>query len=324
MMTLSKLAKLANVSVSTASKAFSGSHEVNAETREMIFEIAREYKCFKKFFNAQYPKLVVGVICPEFESLYYTRYLAFIQERLSEYNCEVCMASHRFSPEREKSLLEYYDQYAKVDGIIVVDSKLEWVGKLDVPTVFLSPEREQKGHLNIIRTVEEPLSMAVEYLRENRVDTIGFLGETLTKSSLKMFRHVMEKYGVPVDETYISVSEQRFEKGGYQAMEQLFQRGTIPRALFCAYDAMAIGAMKCIRDHGLSVPDDVAVIGKNDNPETRYLNPPLATISLNTEEGCRIAVELLIRKINGEEVPDTIQTQSELKLRESFVILDEK
>ena len=64
-MTLTKLAKLANVSVSTASKAFSMSPEVNSETREMIFDKARELRCFKQFFSAKYPRLVVAVICPE-------------------------------------------------------------------------------------------------------------------------------------------------------------------------------------------------------------------------------------------------------------------
>ena len=52
MITLSKLAKLANVSVSTASKAFSGSPEVNEETRQLVFRVAKEHGCFKKFYNA--------------------------------------------------------------------------------------------------------------------------------------------------------------------------------------------------------------------------------------------------------------------------------
>lgn len=62
MITLSKIAKLANVSVSTASKAFSGSTEVNEETREMIFDIAKKNECFKRFYNVKYPELVIAII----------------------------------------------------------------------------------------------------------------------------------------------------------------------------------------------------------------------------------------------------------------------
>ena len=61
-MTLTKLAKLANVSVSTASKAFSMSSEVNEETRKIIFDIAKEHGCFKKYYNANYPKLVIAIV----------------------------------------------------------------------------------------------------------------------------------------------------------------------------------------------------------------------------------------------------------------------
>ena len=63
-MTLSKLARLANVAVSTASKAFSMSDDINEQTREEIFRVARENGCFKKFFNAKYPKFVIALICP--------------------------------------------------------------------------------------------------------------------------------------------------------------------------------------------------------------------------------------------------------------------
>lgn len=62
MLTLSKLAKLSNVSVSTASKAFSMSSEVSDETRQRIFDIANQHGCFKKFFKGKYPHYVVAVI----------------------------------------------------------------------------------------------------------------------------------------------------------------------------------------------------------------------------------------------------------------------
>ena len=105
-MTLSKLAKLANVSVSTASKAFSGSGEVNDETREMIFAVAKKYGCFKKFYNAKYPKLVIAIIAPEFESAYYTSYLSYLQKNLQDKGCEVCFSATDFDTEKEKSLVE--------------------------------------------------------------------------------------------------------------------------------------------------------------------------------------------------------------------------
>ena len=130
-MTLTKLAKIANVSVSTASKAFSGSDEVNNETKEMIFEVAREYGCFKKFYNAKYPKLMIAVIAPEFKSAYYSRYLTLLQENLEGRNCELCVSTTDFSVEREEELVEYYKDLVENYPIISIEDPLsenDWTG----------------------------------------------------------------------------------------------------------------------------------------------------------------------------------------------------
>lgn len=90
-MTLTKLAKLANVSVSTASKAFSMSCEVNDETRDLIFRVAKEQGCFKKFFNAKYPKPVVAVRCPELHSQAYAMQVRYLKDELEARDCTVCV-----------------------------------------------------------------------------------------------------------------------------------------------------------------------------------------------------------------------------------------
>ena len=72
-MTLSKLAQLANVSVSVVSKAFSGRDDVSESMREHVFVVAREHGCFEQFYHAPYDKPVVAVIIPEAISEYYIR-----------------------------------------------------------------------------------------------------------------------------------------------------------------------------------------------------------------------------------------------------------
>ena len=132
MITLSKIAKLAHVSVSTVSKAFSMSKEVNPETREIIFQIAREHHCFKKYYNAKYPKLVIAVICPEFDSLYYAKWLAEIQRYAGKFNCEICVASTNFNKETEQEIIEYYSNYTAVDGIIIIQKLSEIKNNTDI------------------------------------------------------------------------------------------------------------------------------------------------------------------------------------------------
>lgn len=301
-MTLSKLAAMAHVSVSTASKAFSMSREVNDETKEMIFQIAREQGCFKKFYNAKYPKFVIAVICPEFESLHYANTFSRIQKICAEYNCEVCGTSTNFSVENETELLEYYEKYAAVDGIIVVDGRTKISGRLQIPAINLKSWISSNKEIEIVRDFRDCLREVIEFFLSREFGKIGFIGENHTTSKLKIFREVLEEQGMEADENLISITQERMAAGGYSAMEELFRRGTVPEALICAYDYMAIGAIRSIRAHGLSVPEDVAVMGMDNIPESEYLTPSLTTIEPYTEKSCRLAVAAIVSELTGEKI----------------------
>ncbi|MBQ8358304.1 MAG: LacI family DNA-binding transcriptional regulator [Oscillospiraceae bacterium] len=320
MMTLTKLAKLANVSASTASKAFSGSPEVNEETREMIFAIAKKNGCFKKFYNVKYPKLVVAIIAPEFKSTYYTRYLSYMQELLEKENCEICVSATDFSEEKEKALLEYYYKHSNVDGIIIVNARTDIAERYEIPVVYVVPKSRPTCGVSILSKTKPAFLKSIAYLAEKNVDSVGFIGEKLTSKKFEMFQQCLQENGIPFHEAYVSISDGRFEAGGYSAMEKLLAEKRLPRAVVCAYDRLAIGAIRCVYDYGLSVPEDIAVLGMDDIPEAKFLNPPLASVSANTETLCRMATEAVFKQMNGEEVSKLQTVESEFYLRRSFEI----
>lgn len=320
MLTLSKLAKLAHVSVSTASKAFSMSREVHEETREEIFRIARENGCFKKFFNAKYPRLVIAILSPEFESRYYNGFLLELQKLLSAYPCEICAATTDFSAEREKAYLEYFGKYTAVDGIINISSAGAPAGAsagagtsagtpagthaagtlsgtsaelpAEIPTVTIG-----KGGVrpSFLPGIEE----AISFLAARGVRKIGFLGERLTEEKRQGYLSCLRKLSLPTEERWICVVPERFEAGGYRAMEQLLSAAELPEAVLCAYDSMAIGAMRCAKDHGIRIPEELAFVGMDNLPESQYLDPPLASVEMHTDLLCREAVRILMERING-------------------------
>ena len=82
-MTLQEIAALANTSVSTVSKAFSGGRDVGSETRERIFAIARKNGCFEKYYKGPREKKVIAVLCPETESENYGRLVGLFEQALS-------------------------------------------------------------------------------------------------------------------------------------------------------------------------------------------------------------------------------------------------
>lgn len=320
MITLSKIAKEAHVSVSTASKAFSGSGEVNEETRQQIFDVAKRYGCFKKFFNAKYSKFVIAVICPEFESVFYTTCLSHLCRNLEQEGCEVCVAESNFSKEREKALLDYYCQYADVDGIIIISPQVRHYDFCEIPILCLGSVCSDENCAAITCDLSTALGQGIDYLQERAVISIGFIGESLTMGKFCGFKESLAKRGMPFREEYVQIVQQRFEAGGYEAMERFFQKETLPRAIICAYDNMAMGTIRCIKDHGLRVPEDIAVMGMDDNPQSPYLVPPLASIATKTEARCQLAAKSIIQMINGQTIPQTQALQGEFQFRESFRI----
>ena len=112
-MTLGKLAGIAGVSVSTASKAFSGSNEISEATREMIFELARKYGCFDKYYKNKYESTVFAVIAPEINSEHYYKLIIAIQKHVEAVGGH-CLFLQAISPLKgQKSFFGIIRSFAK-------------------------------------------------------------------------------------------------------------------------------------------------------------------------------------------------------------------
>lgn len=303
-MTLSKLAQLAHVSVSTVSKAFSMSPEIHPETREMIFELAKEHGCFRKYYKAKYPKYVVAIICPEFK---YSEAISAAQQRLAELGCEICVASTDFSQKNEMDLLHYYDRYTEVDGIIVIDGNIDYSGVYNLPIVNVS-SWNNKAPLKVGVDCKTAYDEMIAYFRAQSAEPVAYICEPLTGEL---------EFVAACPDGQIVRSQYRFEKGGYDAMERLLQAENRPRSVICAYDYMAIGAMRCAQDHGLRIPQDIAIAGKNNIHQDPYLQPALTSIDTKMKESCRVAAEKIVAYLKGEPIEKETVISAEICWRES-------
>jgi len=320
MITLTRIAKLAHVSVSTVSKAFAMSSEVNDETREAIFDIAKQYGCFKKYYRAKYPKHVVAIICPEFGSRYYADSLSVIQKKLSEYGCEICVAATNFSEEAQKELLDYYNKYTSVDAVMLVAAKDNVDENFDLPVAAVFSPDVTNASVIVTCEYEDAICEVISHFVQSGIKDIGFLGETKTRSMIEVFERAMQKNSLEVNRDYISSTDLRFEDGGYDAMEKLFAKNAVPRALICGYDYLAIGAMKCIYDHGLSVPEDIALVGKDEVYESSFLIPSLSSVDTRINEACVIATDEIMKVLNGNIANSRISLCARFNKRESSEI----
>lgn len=301
-MTLTKLAKLTNVSVSTASKAFSMSPEVNSETREMIFDKARELRCFKQFFNAKYPRLVVAVICPELESRYYSAAVGKLRTALEARGCEMTAAASGFSGERAAELVSYYENYADADAVISFEELPEEARRHEIPVIGLSG-RAYAADVRIFTDFDCAIKKLTDGFSRAGIKKAGFIGEVRTVMKAAAFHRAL---GESYDPAFVSVTEERFEKGGYLAADRLISSGNLPEAVICAYDYMAYGAMRRFKDAGLEVPADILVAGMDDLDESAYYIPSLTSVDMRSAKTAELAADALFRLIRGEKAENAV------------------
>jgi DNA-binding LacI/PurR family transcriptional regulator len=105
---------------------------------------------------------------------------------------------------------------------------------------------------------------------------------------------------------------------GYVAMESLLQLDNPPTAVFVASDVVAFGVLTVIREHGLRVPEDIAIVSFDDVPMARYSYPPLTTVHVPAVEQGRKAGEMLLALMGSGEIPEKqILLETELVVRQS-------
>ena len=312
-MTMAQLAALAGVSVSTVSKAFSGSNEISEEKREHIFKIARKEGCYDKYTKNPYNRNVIAVICPEFKSRLYSEQLSLLESEIKKRDATMIVSCTDFNYEREEELLTFFSEYSKVVVIIVYGMHSE--KEFSLPIVSMSETHNNCDSVHV--SSETAVTEAIKHFKEYGHRDIAFIGETLTVSKQDTFKKAMQKNKLTINDEYIIEGKGRFESAGYTAMNKLFELKKPPTAILAAYDDIAIGAMKSIYEHGLKIPEDISIIGMDNIKETPYLSVPLTSITSYNEDLCQIAVDMLFEKIKCRKLIKNIKLSRELIKRGS-------
>ncbi|MDY7041978.1 MAG: substrate-binding domain-containing protein, partial [Chloroflexota bacterium] len=213
-----------------------------------------------------------------------------------------------------------------IDGLIVSgprsdDAQLPQLAREGVPIVLLGQLNEVSFNFVDVDNVGAA-RMATEHLIALGHQLIGLITNappqyTASRDRLQGYRSALATHELPYNEHLVRYGNFR-EESGYEAMTQLLALAERPTAVFVACDLVAFGAMEAIKERGLTIPEDIALVGFDDVRLANYVDPSLTTIRLPAYEQGRRAADLLIRLINGEEVEETqILLKTELVIRES-------
>jgi len=310
MATLKDIAEIAGVNVSTVSKALRDSSDLNEETKLRIMKIAKDigykYNIVKRKKNNN-DLGTIGVICPEITSNYYSQIVSTLEKEIKNegFFCIICFTN--FDNENEKYYLKSLYN-AGVQGIIFISESLdlndilnEYKKNTSIPLVLIAQNTETQDFDCIKIDDEYGVKLAVEYLIKSGHKEIGYIGDELSNPRFEIFINVMQANKLKVNKKWIQVSEERFEKCGYDLMCNILKNDELPTAILGAYDDIAIGAIKAIHDKGLNVPNDISVVGIDNVRVASYYYPELTTIAGPIEEMGKIAVKLLFKKVKDSE-----------------------
>ena len=301
-MNLTKLAQLANVSVSTVSKAFADSPEISEKTKEHIIEIAKANGCYEKYYKPKYPHKLIAVICPEVLGNHYGKMATYMEKEISEYDGTMVLSVSNFSWKKQNELIEYYTKYAHADGIIVIEPAGKIKNSTDVPIVQVGIENETKVADCVKAEIAPAMEDAVKYLRRLGHRKIGFIGEELATPEYDVFMETMKKMLIPINEEHVIISERRFEEAGYHAVDMLLNKEELPTAIFAAYSHISHGILQRLNEANIKVPEQISVVCMDDILPTPYLNKEVSCIKMHLDELSSTAIDLLYQKIRKPHI----------------------
>jgi LacI family transcriptional regulator len=267
----------------------------------------------------------IGLIIPSIRNAVYAEIAEGLDSVCVASGYQLLVLDSHHDTKREKRLIQLL-RSKHVDGV-VMQAK-------DDPKTLIKPL--QAAHIPVVLIDHAMPSvhcitlsdfeggyMATDHLINLRHQRIAIIrerpGNALSRQRFLGYQQALKDGGRKFDDSLVIELEYISHEAGYIAMKQLLSNARVPTAVFTHNDVLAVGAMHAIREAGLTIPDDISVVGYDDISSAAYLSPPLTTIRLAKHELGREAGRIILEDINGATETDFLQVALgvELMLRGS-------
>lgn len=242
---------------------------------------------------------------PDMMSDYYARFLHAVVEEFGRKNLSALISISHFNP--EEAILAVKQMYCcKVKCLLIIIDDCEVVSEklltvvrdTHLPVMFITASYISDMDFDCLYVDEMRSSvMAVEHLLHRGYTDLAFVGELYTANRRDVFLKTMRRFNMPVRPELIRIGAERAELGGYLRTKELLSLQKLPDAIYASYDQMAVGVIHAIREAGLRIPQDIAVIGSTGMPLSSYIEGGLTTVTSPLNEMVSIAVRILVRRI---------------------------
>jgi len=330
-LTMADIAKLAGVSEATVSRALKDSPLINKETRAKVQRIARENNyeinaAARNFRTKKTHTLAVILLVDrewghEVSDAFLMVLLGSIADEAGMQGYDLLLSTN---PNDVADLNTYFLESKRADGLIIIgqgrnDPRLDRLAEAGAPFIVWGAEMADHNYFTVGSDNRRGGYDATRLLLDNGRKQIAFLGDVRHPE----MEHRFEGYQSALEEARLEVSDDLtiptdFSRSdGYTKAEALIRDGKpICDAVFCVSDNIALGVMKRFAEAGIRVPEDVAIVGFDDNPIALFSTPGLTTIQQDIREGGRLLVQSLIKVLNGQAI-DHVAMPTKTIVRES-------
>ncbi len=324
MASIKDVAKIAGVSIATVSRVFNNPNTVSEETKKRVFSAVKELGYTPNFaakrMRKSRSKTIIAVV-PDISNTFFIDLVRGVQDYAEKMNYSILMG--RFDVERFD--LTRYIQLVKskaADGMVIAighDRHFSPIEEVkDIPLVTI--EEEYMGNPYVYVDNFEAISGIVKYLVSKGRKRLGFLGFKGEKKRLEAFKVALLENELEFDEKLVGKGEgmgKAFYKSACEYVEKILSFNRIPDAVVCASDVLAAGVIKRLAKQGIKVPEDVAVTGFDNTETAELVYPGITTVEQPAQAMGHEAARLLIRKIEGKEVPTSVVFPTKIIVRES-------
>ena len=330
--TIYDIAKLLRLSPATVSRALNDHPAINSNTKRTIVNKANELGYRSNTFASNLRRKstsTLGVIVPRLNSSFMSAVLAGMEAVANEAGYNLLISQSLESGKKEKAnAVTMYN--SRVDGLLVSVAydtdgfdHFESFVKKGIPLLFFDRiiEHEACGNITIdnVRAGFEATSHLIGQGCRRIMHVTGNLKRNVYSERFQGYRNALLANNLPFDESAILITDLSLE-AGVEAAEKLHAMPDRPDGIFITNDVCAVSCIKHLKEKGYIIPDDIAVVGFNNDYVSEVIEPNLTTIYYPGKEMGSLAVQTMINHIKGIrniDAANTIVLHSELIIRES-------
>jgi len=326
---LKDLAAELGVSIATVSRALRSSPEIGKEMQQRVKDLAKRLNYrpnpFAQSLRKEAPK-VIGVVVPNLVTHYYAAVLDGIEEEARRAGYSVISANSHEDFEDEKQAINNFISL-HVEGIVAClaqtttdYSHFEEISDMGIPLVFFGRTCLTDRFSSVTANGDEAAQLATQHLIDTGSRRIAFIGGP---NHLDMVRRRKHGYLEALRENHIEIERDLVICGkidyqfALQAVEQLLKQENRPDAILAFNDIITFAAFTAIKNCGLRIPDDVALIGFTDDVHAAYVTPRMSAIADQSRLMGITACRLLLKSINGDPAVYKEIVPQQLVIRET-------